>query len=577
MLERHRLGGAWGVSLAAGIFGLIVFWIAAPWDPDPHHDGFQFAVAVGVRDGHAIYRGVFDQYGPVTGWLQAGALAVFGSRLVVLRYEIAVVLAIAAAQVAWLIHRHTRSAMLALLVSVAWIGACPIWASYPGMFPLWPWPSAVLAVLVLGSVIAFDVGREGRRAGLVVSGALVAMAVFTRWPSGLAVIPVFVVCIVWFEQSGQRWQAMLPWATGLVAAAACCTLPLLATSALKDAVYQTVTQPFNIYTAPSDAAWFKLYYGYGSVAIVVIAVGAGVLFLGRLSLIRIAGALLAGGAAWIVWTVGTSPQPAVRAVEIGVPDRFVGAADVLGESVILVAAVATPIVALVVLASGRGYRQRIRAVAPLGGAALTALIQLYPIADVYHLWWAMPVCVTFLGVVVGQVLGRRLRHAWFCAVVVLAPFLLLNLFGFHRAATASRVTVASGVLSGMKVPEARFPSVGVLDDMLLRGPGAQSHEYLCRDGLVSVYRGVYGPDTAAFVDWAWLRPGVAGSSTSEYVVLCAPDSATGRAMAATWHRRVIAESPTPVALSPWSGFSILVLGPAEPLKQPRRGVHGTKG
>ena len=57
---------ALGVAFA---LPLVPFLALAPLDPDPHHDGYQFAVAVVIAEGGRPHVDVFDQYGPLTGEL----------------------------------------------------------------------------------------------------------------------------------------------------------------------------------------------------------------------------------------------------------------------------------------------------------------------------------------------------------------------------------------------------------------------------------------------------------------------------------------------------------------------------
>ena len=58
-------------------------------DPDWHHDGILFKPAVDVAAGLSLFKETFTQYGALTTYLQAGAVAIFGEQLIVLRLQAA--------------------------------------------------------------------------------------------------------------------------------------------------------------------------------------------------------------------------------------------------------------------------------------------------------------------------------------------------------------------------------------------------------------------------------------------------------------------------------------------------------
>ena len=50
----------------------------APLGVDAHHDGLMLKTAMDVQAGQRLFRDTFTQYGPLTTWIHAGALALWG-------------------------------------------------------------------------------------------------------------------------------------------------------------------------------------------------------------------------------------------------------------------------------------------------------------------------------------------------------------------------------------------------------------------------------------------------------------------------------------------------------------------
>ncbi len=74
-LEAARIGLVFlGILIVAAHFARL--------DPDWHHDGILFKPAVDVAAGLSLFKETFTQYGALTTYLQAGAIAIFGKYLI---------------------------------------------------------------------------------------------------------------------------------------------------------------------------------------------------------------------------------------------------------------------------------------------------------------------------------------------------------------------------------------------------------------------------------------------------------------------------------------------------------------
>lgn len=177
--------GSWRGGLV--IQGLLVFAVGfgfhaylAPYGVDPHHDGIMFKPALDVSQGRMVFRDTFTQYGGVTVLLQAAALKLFGARLLVLKLQTAV-----------------TYGLVFLVFWRAWCRLVPPWVamlfcfvgSVLGPDPIaeaLPW-SSVFALLFQGLTLLWAIRywEAGREYELVLSGMAAALAFWCRQPVGV--------------------------------------------------------------------------------------------------------------------------------------------------------------------------------------------------------------------------------------------------------------------------------------------------------------------------------------------------------------------------------------------------------
>ena len=137
----------WGLLVTISISSLI-FFTNARLDPEPYHDGAQFAPAIAVADGLSIHSDVFDAYGPITAWLQALAVNVLGPEVLSIRLVTAFLLVTASVLMFVIAKKVLIHDWMALLITSLWViiwpGASVSWGT-----PLLPWPSVVFLVFQL--------------------------------------------------------------------------------------------------------------------------------------------------------------------------------------------------------------------------------------------------------------------------------------------------------------------------------------------------------------------------------------------------------------------------------------------
>ena len=104
------------VMLIAGYF--------ASMDPDWHHDGILFKPATDVASGLSLFRETFSQYGALTTYLQAIALALFGKELIVIRYQAVLFLSFTGVLLFYTCRRIVPDSVAAFSV-ILWLAMAP--------------------------------------------------------------------------------------------------------------------------------------------------------------------------------------------------------------------------------------------------------------------------------------------------------------------------------------------------------------------------------------------------------------------------------------------------------------------
>jgi hypothetical protein len=149
----------------------------------------------------------------------------------------------------------------------------------------------------------------------------------------------------------------------------------------------------------------------------------------------------------------------------------------------------------------------------LMAAALAGIAQLYPLPDVYHLWWASPPILIICALVLNQVDTRAIN----LVVAFFLPTAILSISRLDEQLNIRRIEWQGGVLAGMYVDSelsSSFRSAAVI----LAQIDPQTR-FECRDGLWAVFDGNYNSDGPNFVGWAY-GTRVADDSAEGSIVWC---------------------------------------------------------
>jgi hypothetical protein len=181
------------LTLLVFLFALIISVMIAPIGLDTHHDGLVFAAARRMLQGEVPYRDFFYQYNVATVLLQALALKIFDSTLLVLRYLTTASYAVIAACI-YLISRRYAPPLQSVFFAVSWACLSPFF--HHTLEGYHSWSSVYMMACIMAGLVVFpaSTAEETHRFGrLAVSGALFAAAF---WFKNIAVIQAAAV-VVW--------------------------------------------------------------------------------------------------------------------------------------------------------------------------------------------------------------------------------------------------------------------------------------------------------------------------------------------------------------------------------------------
>jgi len=587
--------------LGVGALTLIYFLGIARLNPDPHHDGVQFAAAVGIADGLNIHSQVFQQYGLVGAWIQGATLDLFGATLLNLRIENAVLLTIAALLLLRICLLLRIPKTVSVLLCLVWAVSCPVSSVTPGSFGFWPW-SSVFALVFLLANAAVLLNSQIKRRNLTdweiyLAGLTCAVIIFTRFQVGAAAALVNLVLIgvglgrsSIADRNSRLWKFLLSLSIGVGF-----FMGVLAIQGSIPSFFeQIISGPLRQYTNPFDWNFFKLYYVLGSLPTLIavllmalawrhlkgdvrtVAVGLIGLALGSLMYfgnwrdsaylnkfptwnlildVQGIGLLFASVAYFLIlgffaicfFFTRDFQYPAIAsgsAFGETIKDAYL----VFGKTPKGVSRYSTP--------AQYARRQKMAVLGTLLMLEIPFIIQFYPIADVYHLWWAVPLFLVLVPYTLANFASRRGVKVIMSSILV--PALISSTVMFVGLIKVPRIEITEGALKGMQI-EGRYVASYAALDPVLRDLPPRSTQFFCRDGLISTWNGSYVQVDASYVNWAWVLPGQEITNTPSRIFVCGAKEYAD-SFAASRGLRVISAG-IPFSLSYWSNDTLFELAP----------------
>lgn len=556
------------------VLATLVFGTASAMDPEPYHDGSQLPAAIGVSQGLRVHADVFSAYGFTTAWLQGLFVYIFGPDLLTIRFLNAALLTLVAVQIYMLGQRLLGTRTSAWGFAVCWIlvwpGMAVSWST-----PLLPWPSVLFLVfqlfalhMLLQAQSSTEPGRS--RAGYFLAGLSLALATLTRLNYGVALLAcVCIALLLTYRRTLLKWSEVLLLALGFCTGLLAPLCVVVLQGGFPSFVEQSIVGPLQgkaiVSATPID--YVLAAYVWAAIPLTLCVAVAWLAARVHRAQPRLAYLLL--GIA-IIANLGWS-----SIALIDFPTRnfllsrvsWTFAADIQAMQPFYFFAVATLLFGFILgflslinrfrnSAKTESLHQKDSRAVLVGLVALASLVQIYPIADPNHLWWAIPIpglFVLFLLRLFTTVRGFR-----FIVLTLFIPPVLLSAGTAWAYYSQDRSHVQSGVLSGMYVKAEYQSSVVEIDEFLsLLEP--KSTMFNCHEGLFAVWSGEYLASSAAYVDYAYGVTPPTETDGNTFIVDCiGVDDTAYRETLTSWRGKPVLAQTGPVALSYFSSGKLVL-------------------
>ena len=574
---RQRLGEL-GALTMVGVLPALFFYALAPLDPDPHHDGYQFAVAVAIAEGGKPHIDVFSQYGPVSAELFGFVLRLFDPTLLTLRLVTVTLLTMTCVSAYVIARLIGLTPVASVLIVLLWTALSPASGVYSPELQLWPWPSVLFTLIAQALIIATVLActRCNFSWMWVAIGVLLIFPVFIRVNQGL---PLLVVILVGLSLHPQGRRLLRSHARHLAAGLGVGLVLILTYLLLRSDVWlflrDSIVGPLTAYVfddqssskilTPIDIPQVLLgTYLFGALPILVAASILLVAFGRRLPSWPVTLAVALPIAVLLAATAslgyyGRSRQTLTDAAGFALTEESLNS---LGASPFYAAwwvvILSTLIIGLRLMKSKGPSASLAFVLVLFSAAAMTT--QVVPRWDVYHLWWAGPVILIAAASLAVQVITPQRREVSVATLVV--PFLLVASYSSWNLLNQPRVPIDSGSLAGMRVIPERVDAARSISELGEILP-TRSSKILCADGLMAVAGGTYASSGSNFVSWGWstARPGLTDYG---YIVECRDSSMSVADVPQTPPGFEKVAGPRPMGLSPWSQTDFWVFSRLSP-------------
>ncbi len=437
----HALVALAAVGAAGVTFG--VLFVLARYGVDPHHDGLVFKGALDVLDGQVPLRDSYGQYGALLPVLQAAFLDVFGPTLLVLKGSAVAFYALSAALLV-VLWRSMVPLVLAFGTWLLWLLSQPevtdttTTYEFSGIFLAW---SSVYALGTSTAACVLLVVAHKRPASLIwasaASGALAGLTIHLRTPTGLMVsIGLLVGLAVWAPGSVRRViTSAMAFVGGLVVVVGVVLGWLALVGALGDWWQQIIVWP-RTWASGVGEGILHFYWSFARdrlfAFIPLVLFTMGVLALADLIAAAIAQRWRGGRTSLVCFSVagwgGVTIFVWLFLREWTV--RWFSLQGLLLASIVITVVLATLsvmrlIVRLCTQSSSRAARPStwgLEGPVPLIALfALTSFVQIYPISDPRHLYWAAAPALGLLVWVLYVASGRRVALVALIGVTLFGP------------------------------------------------------------------------------------------------------------------------------------------------------------
>jgi hypothetical protein len=481
------------------LFTILVYFRVAPLQVDPHHDGVILAAAIAVSEGHPILSGAFSQYGPLPSLIQGFVLWIFNTQLLTLRFLTAVqCLAIGIALYHITIVFTTK--ISARLASFTWLLASCIWVTeFPGS--LLPWPSILSTLLSLSAIIALIKSNEYKNSYFAyLAGILFGFAGFCRIQAFILLPIVVLICLLKFQS---KRRILVLSIAGYLSSLIIMFSYLVSTGSVDDFIQQVIITPLFTYSGVGQG---NNYNRFQFALYIIEAIGFVILFISTKYAIKkivskfvvvglVTTAILGihGIGNWIA----TTTIPIRLKVLIGEPMQNLVISPFYFAAVISIFLIISILLNFRVSDKQFTFPQVVVIVCAVG-----SLPQLYPQADVMHLWWIAPLLLPCIFLFIEFLQKDLFQMNDSILQVILISGMILGSVSALQFINRPWSEYQLKVLKGTFAQEEKVRSVELFNEIdRFALPGSTSFD--CADGIYSVENGTYLAPDQWFVNWGF--------------------------------------------------------------------------
>jgi 4-amino-4-deoxy-L-arabinose transferase-like glycosyltransferase len=471
------------LTMIAGIIAVtFAFFSQARLDPQPEHDGYMLATAIGVSEGQRLYVDIVSWYGPATTWLQSLAINILGAELLSIRYLSSLILTLTAL-VLFLVTKEISNTAYATLAAAIWVSFNPSWSVLPNDFmPQLPWPSDLFSlamITALGSYIRFV--KTGKNQWLIVVGSAVGLGFFSRPHSGLLLFLTIALLLAFDPvKRDARFRAFLPLSNGIVLASLVPFFIMFQQRSLREFFYQTLVLPSDIFNLPIFFDFFQRVTEYpimlfGLTTMVLLLIFT--LTRSRQSRDITTAAIMSILLLLTITAASRTTWPNIYQVPTFTPLYLMVPIFIIGLTY-----------AIVDFVGAKRLPIAQRSALVIGAVAVPGV---YPSADALHYWWVLVALLPgALGVV--EHLNIKLINPFpnSSVAIIAVGIVLAGGFLLHSKLVQPRIHLSAPVLNGMMTQVEFSDDFKRVDEILLNKSNYRFAMF-CGSPLLGVWNGTY--------------------------------------------------------------------------------------
>ncbi len=466
-----------------GILGVtFAFFSQARLDPQPEHDGYMLATAIGVSEGQRLYVDIVSWYGPATTWLQSLAINVLGAELLSIRYLSSLILTLTAL-VLFLVTKEISNTAYATLAVAIWVSFNPSWSVLPNDFmPQLPWPSDLFSLAIISTMASYvKYLKTAKNVWLILAGAAVALGFFSRPHSGLLLFLTIALLLAFDpDKRNARFLVFVALSKGIVLASTIPFFIMFQQRSLREFFYQTLVLPSEIFNLPIffDFFWRVTEYPillFGLATIILLLIFT--LTQSRLSRDITTAAIMSILLFLTIMAASNTTWPNIYQVPTFTPLYLIVPIFVIGFTY-----------AIVDFLGAKRLPIAHRSALVIGVVAVPGV---YPSADALHYWWVLVALLPgALGII--EHLNIKLTNPFPSSSVAIIAMGVVLAGGFllHSKLVQPRIHLSAPVLNGM-MTQVEFSDDFKRVDEILINKSNYRFAMFCGSPLLGVWNGTY--------------------------------------------------------------------------------------